>query len=267
MNRAGAFTHVPNWARRFLSQDPAEKTWTCATCGEITPFHFGQGWYARRRCACEQRAEELRQRQGVARTLGQVLTEAQRAQTYRWLGASWAAHELEEKTFTNFERHRQPAAFDRTRDFAFNPQGNLLLYGTFGLGKTHLLAAVANLRRAAGRPCLFASAVTLFDAIQERVSNDEDYQGLIKQAIQTPLLLLDDPDKPKWSAFREEIYYQLIDGRTRRGLPLAMTSNYAPAELDHVIGGAARSRLMMGIIPIPMSGSDYRFGVPSGDYS
>ncbi|MBO0793891.1 MAG: ATP-binding protein, partial [Ktedonobacteraceae bacterium] len=144
------------------------------------------------------------------------------------------------------------------RAFAFNPQGNLLLYGPYGLGKTHLLAALANLRRAAGRPCLFASAVTLFDAIQEQVSNNEDYHRLIKQAIQTPLLLLDDPDKPKWSEFREEIYYQLIDGRTRRGLPLALASNCAPAELDQYIGGAARSRLMMGMIPVPISGSDYR---------
>ncbi|MBO0779362.1 MAG: ATP-binding protein [Ktedonobacteraceae bacterium] len=260
MNRAGTFTHVPNWARRFLSQDPADKTWTCATCGEIEPFHFAPGWYARRRCACEQRAEELRQRQSVARTLGQVLTEAQRAQTYRWLGASWAAHDLEEKTFANFERQRQSAAFARVRAFAFNPQGNLLLYGPYGLGKTHLLAALANLRRSAGRPCLFASAVTLFDAIQERVSNNEDYQSLIKQALRTPLFLLDDPDKPKWSEFREEIYYQLIDGRTRKGLPLALASNCTPAELDQYIGGAARSRLMRDLFPLQMTGRDYRLG-------
>ncbi|MBO0795472.1 MAG: ATP-binding protein, partial [Ktedonobacteraceae bacterium] len=104
----------------------------------------------------------------------------------------------------------------------------------------------------------FASAVTLFDAIQERIRNDQDYHLLLKQAVQTPLLLLDDIDKPKVSAFRQEIYYQLIDGRTRRGLPLAISSNCPPAELDDYIGGAARSRLMMGIIPIQMSGIDYR---------
>ncbi|MBO0781744.1 MAG: ATP-binding protein [Ktedonobacteraceae bacterium] len=259
MKRAGGtFTHVPNWARRFLSQNPAEKTWTCDTCGEIEPFHFAQGWYARRRCACEERAEEQRQRQQVPRTLAEAIKDAQMAQTYTWLGAGWTASELEARTFSTFEQERQPEAFAEVRAFAIHPQGNLWLYGSYGVGKTHLLAALANLRRSAGRPCLFASAVTLFDAIQERIGNDQDYHLLLKQAVQTPLLLLDDIDKPKVSAFRQEIYYQLIDGRTRRGLPLAISSNCPPAELDDYIGGAARSRLMMGIIPIHLNGIDYR---------
>jgi DNA replication protein DnaC len=89
--------------------------------------------------------------------------------------------------------------------------------GSCGLGKTHLLATIANAHRAAERVCLFASAVRLFDAIQERLSQDRDYHDLLRRAIATPLLLLDDIDKLKASEFRQEVYYQIIDGRTLNG--------------------------------------------------
>ena len=42
---------APAWAKSRLSQDPAEKTWTCPVCGIIPPLAVADGWYARRPCA------------------------------------------------------------------------------------------------------------------------------------------------------------------------------------------------------------------------
>src|SRR5579859_359061 len=209
--------NIPNWMKSRMSQNPQEKTWTCETCGEIAPGTLVEGWYYRRRCACQERAEEQRCRQVIPRTLKQAVAETQITQTYTWLGRKWQEEDLEEKTFTTFERARQPKSFDQALAYARRPQGTLAFYGSYGLGKTHLLAAIANQCRQEKIPCLFASAVRLFDAIGERVSADQDYHDLLKRAITTPLLLLDDLDKPKVSAFRQEIYYQIIDGRTRAG--------------------------------------------------
>lgn len=255
-------TMIPEWAHQFLSQNPQDKTWECATCGTVPPLMLADGWYARRRCICEQQAEEMRQRDATPRTLAHALALSQFEQVYTWLGRSWVNEQdiqkLEASTFASFDRTQQPKGYEQARTFTAMPEGVLALYGDFGLGKTHLLAAIANAHRAAGRACLYASAVTLFDVIQDRIGQNLEYHDLLRRALSTPLLLLDDIDKPKASEFRQEVYYQIIDGRTRRNLPLAISSNGSPVQLEPYVGGAARSRLMMGLIPVPFNGVDYR---------
>lgn len=79
--------------------------------------------------------------------------------------------------------------------------------------------------------------------------------------MHTPLLILDDVDKLKPSEFRGATLHQIIHQRLNAGRPLAVSSNCMPHELDRVIGEAARSRLMMGLIPVQMSGEDYRLEI------
>lgn len=252
----------PNWASQYMSRDPIEKAWKCATCGTVPPFALLGGWYIRRRCQCEQDAEERRQRDATPRTLAQALAVAQLEQVYTWLGRSWVdsqdIQKLEACTFASFDRALQIEGYNQARKFTITPNGVLVFFGTFGLGKTHLLAAIANAHRTAGRACLYASAVTLFSAMQGRLDQGKDSHDLLHRALSTPMLLLDDIDKPKPSDFRQQVYYQIIDGRTRRGLPLAISSNEDPAKLEPYIGGAARSRLMMDLTPVPFTGMDYR---------
>jgi DNA replication protein DnaC len=84
---------------------------------------------------------------------------------------------------------------------------------------------------------------------------------LLRRAVQTPLLLLDDIDKLKPSEFREEVLYKLVNGRTTAGRPLAISSNCTPGDLERWGGKAGRSRLMTGLLPIQMNGADYRLEV------
>ena len=44
---------------------------------------------------------------------------------------------------------------------AIGPQGTLVLYGSYGTGKTHLLAAIANAVASRGQTCRFASTTLL----------------------------------------------------------------------------------------------------------
>ncbi|MGZ6367422.1 MAG: hypothetical protein ACXWPS_15855, partial [Ktedonobacteraceae bacterium] len=124
-----------------------------------------------------------------------------------------------------------------------------------------LLAAIANAVASSGRICRFASVVSLFDALQERIQIGQDYHELLRKAIEAPLLVLDDLDKLKPSEFREETLYKLLNGRCNAGLPLAISSNNAPNDLERWVGSAGRSRLMQGLIPVPMNGPDYRLEV------
>jgi DNA replication protein DnaC len=182
-----------------MSQNQAEKTWTCPKCGVIPPVAFANGWYSRRMCACERATLEERE----IEALKEEQRLARQAYTYTWLGKAWSESALLANTFATFRRERQAAAFDLAQAFASRPVGVLAFYGDFGTGKTHLLAAVTNAHIGSGLTCLFASVISLFDAIGERLEQRRDYHDLLKRAIQTPLLALDDIDKLKPSEFRE----------------------------------------------------------------
>src|SRR5205823_5881762 len=142
-----------------------------------------------------------------------------KALTYTWLGRAWAEPGLAAKTFETFHSTQQPIATATTRAWASRPQGILALYGSYGTGKTHLLAAIANAVAARGQACRFASTTLLFGAIQERIQQGEDYLDLFRRATSAPLLLLDDLDKLKPSEFREETLYTILNGRSVSGLP------------------------------------------------
>jgi DNA replication protein DnaC len=239
---------------RRASPDPTAKTWRCPVCGTILPREIKPGLYLRRSCACEEQQREEREAAGIR----QQIQAAQRAQTFGWMGQEWVEPHLEDFTFAAFDRRRHPLAFDQAHAFALAPHGTLALTGRYGSGKTHLLVAMANARREANLPCLYVSAVALFEAIQERIHQDREYHPLLQRAAKTPLLLIDDLDKPKPSEFRESIYYLLFNQRNLARLPLAITCNCHPRELERWIGGAALSRLMQGLIPLDMQGADYR---------
>ena len=247
---------VSEVVRRVASHDPASKTWVCPHCGEIPAKELRQapGYYIRQSCLCEERERE-RQAQRLRQD---AQTPANDAHRYTWMGRDWADLALLGKTFATFKRDRQPEAFEASQAFATHPHGSLVLFGGYGVGKTHLLAAIANAFHSSERSCLYVSAVALFEVIQERIQQDREYHDLLKRAIHAPLLLIDDLDKPKPSEFREAIYYLLIDKRTLAGRPLALSSNVTPPALERWIGGAARSRLLSMLCPVEMHGPDYR---------
>lgn len=253
---------VPDLIRRVASTDPAEKTWTCPHCGVVPPRELRRapGYYVRQPCPCEERR---RARQADSPGAAAHVTE-RREQRYTWVGREWADLALREKTFASFEQARQPSAYETVWQFARQPQGVLVLYGPYGVGKTHLLAAITNAFDQPGETCLYTSAVTLFEVLQERIQQKREYQDLLKQAFHARVLVIDDLDKPKPSDFRESIYYHLIDKRTLAGLPLVISANSAPAALERWIGGAAQSRLMLQICPVLMQGPDYRLQTRKG---
>src|SRR5437879_5446898 len=167
-----------------------------------------------------------------------------------------------QKTFENFDSRKQPKAYQSAKMFASYLKGTFVLDGTYGTGKTHLLAAICNAALRSEKPItsLFTTSATLFAAIQKRIGNNEDFQGLIQRAVLTPLLCLDDIDKTKWTEWREEIYFAIVDERTRRGLPIAISTNKLD-DLHKYTGGAVASRLKIGQIPVVLIGEDYRRGM------
>lgn len=251
-------------------QDIAAKTWECKKgemgtyrgitferqgCG-VLEARVALGRVIKRTCPCEEAAWHAREQQEVR----DAWLAQQVEQTYGWLGSRWADKSLVSKTFTNFEQQRQRLAYEAVLAYAETLAGTLVLHGTFGTGKTHLLSALCNyLRTRATNPSgsQFVTAPKLFNAIQERIGGHESYSRLIAQAIHTPLLVIDDIDKAKHTDFREEIYFEIIDERTKEGRPIAISTNRLD-DLAFFVGGACASRLSIGQMEIEMTGEDYR---------
>ena len=233
-----------------------EALYVCDVCGPVEPYHVKlTGRWLRQQCHCEiearQRRALLEWRQMQAREMARL--------TYDWLGDGRDDLPLCEKTFENFHEARQATAYDAALTFCADMEGRSLVLAseTFGTGKTHLLAAICNELRAVQKLSRFTPAPKFFRAISERIAEDRDYSGLIRAACNAPLLVLDDVDKATPSQWKMEIFYEILDERTKHGRATALSTNRL-ADLDRYIGGAACSRLSIGQIAVEMTGADFR---------
>ncbi len=123
------------------------------------------------------------------------------------------------------DRDNLDHAFERARRYAEAPSGWLVLTGTYGCGKTHLAAAIANHRQYAGEPAMFVTAPDLLDHLRATFSPDSrtSYDRLFHEVRNAPLLVLDDLDVENASPWAREKLFQLVDHRYRARLATVFT--------------------------------------------
>ncbi len=144
---------------------------------------------------------------------------------------------LDDMTFDTFhpegialppERQRTlRAAYEAARSFAEHPRGWLLLTGGFGVGKTHLAAAIGNAVVDHGQKAMFLLVPDLLDHLRASFAPDSDitYDALFDRLKNTPLLILDDLGSESATPWAQEKLFQLLNHRYMRRLPTVITSN------------------------------------------
>ncbi len=131
-------------------------------------------------------------------------------------------------------------AYNQARLFADSRQGWLLLQGSYGTGKTHLAAAIANQCVEAGIPTLFLTVPDLLDTLRFAFSSQEiSFEERFEEVRRAPMLILDDFGTQSATEWAREKLFQILNYRYINRLPLAVTTNLSLAELD----GRMRSRL------------------------
>lgn len=145
----------------------------------------------------------------------------------------------------------------QAQQFAASPRGWLVLMGTYGCGKTHLAAAVANTCVEYGMTTLFLTVPDLLDWL--RYSYDSDgtsFEERFEEIRNVGLLVLDDLGSQNATPWAAEKLFQIIDYRYSRKLPLVVTTNLSLDELDDRI----RSRLQDPDLAtrVRISAPDYR---------
>jgi DNA replication protein DnaC len=132
-------------------------------------------------------------------------------------------------------------AYKQAFAYAQQPQGWLILKGSYGCGKTHLAAAIANHQIEHGRPVLFVVVPDLLDHLRAAFSPDSPVTFDRRfEAIRTaPLLILDDFGAQSSTPWAQEKLYQILNHRYNAQLPTVITTNCELEDLD----ARLRSRL------------------------
>jgi len=152
--------------------------------------------------------------------------------------------ELKHLTFDNFKqrghiglRAVQAAsleqAYNQARMFAEQRKGWLLLSGTFGCGKTHLAAAIANFSVDLGIPTLFLTVPDLLDNLRFSYADPEaTFESRFDEIKNAPLLIMDDFGTQNATDWAQEKLFQILNYRYINKLPLVVTTNLMVREME-----------------------------------
>jgi DNA replication protein DnaC len=132
------------------------------------------------------------------------------------------------------ERESLKQAFLNAQKYAQNPQDWLVFTGTYGCGKTHLAAAIANHRVSQGHSALFVVVPDLLDHLRATFSPNSriSYDKRFEEVRTAPLLVLDDLGTESATPWAREKLFQLFDYRYNARLPTVITMQNSVEELE-----------------------------------
>ena len=155
-------------------------------------------------------------------------------------------------------------AYDAAHEFALKPDGWLLFTGTYGCGKTHLAASIANRRIENDQSAIFVVVPDLLDHLRSTFgpSSEASYDDLFDEVRNTTVLILDDLGVQGVTPWAQEKMFQILNHRYNSQLPTVLTTNQRLEELDQRL----RSRLQdLNLVHhIHIRAPDYRAGADLG---
>ncbi len=149
----------------------------------------------------------------------------------------------------NFNQHREQGT-------------GLILTGTVGTGKTHLVAAIAHELLSKLTTVVFQPTPLLLQRIKATYKKNatETEMDLFKVLSGCDLLILDDVGAEKWTEWMETTIYSIIDERYRQMAPVIITTNKKIPELRKQVGERSLDRLVEVSELVDMTGKSFRLG-------
>ena len=181
--------------------------------------------------------------------------------------SSGIGHLLKTQTFDNFvfDYYADPGEianiFNRCMEFAEKLNGNLLLMGGTGLGKTHLSSAIVGDALKNGRYAVYVTAADLLrDCEYEQFnrSRGDDSPDRTEKYRECELLVIDDLGAEMTNQFTMSALYTILNDRISRGAATLVSTNLGPAELRERYIDRIASRLLGDFEVYPFHGTDIR---------
>lgn len=187
----------------------------------IAPNPFGDPFLVGIRCQCAKEADRQQEEAD------------QREKNEDLRRRAFDTDGMNEKTFANDDGDT-PTLSIIARNYAERIAGTdktkwsgLLLFGEVDGGKSYAAAAVVNELTDRGIPCLMRTIISLANDLFKT----DDKNAYLSSLDRYRLLVLDDLGAERDSAWMFEVIYQIIDYRTRSGLPMLITANLTWEEI------------------------------------
>jgi DNA replication protein DnaC len=192
----------------------------------------------------EEMDERLRSRLADPALAQVYVVEEWQSPALQRLGAGLSAGLVAGMTFESFDPRGMASdemsleslrnALEFARGFAREPSGWLVYTGTYGCGKTHLAAAVANACHGSGQTVYFVVVPDLLDHLRATYNPDSrvGYDELFEAIRTAPVLILDDLGAHSSTPWAQEKLFQLINHRYNARLPTVITTNLMVEDLD-----------------------------------
>lgn len=268
----GILPPPPGFTSLVQFNSEAEAWRTCPICGQqIAPKKRAtkavgaiETWFAQK-CPCEiaefqRQKEEERARQFQAARYAKLTT--LQTECYCWLPAEeWQMPTLTRHSFDSYlvTENWQRQALNEVQAYFAEPYGVLVLEGSYGVGKTHLLAALANELIKQGKMVRWVKTNYWIEAINDCFASNpkRNHQPLLAKMKLPYLAIFDDMDKARGTESRHDWWQSVIDYRVENELPIAISTNRFE-ELESYIGKAAADRLKTAQTRVSMYGKSYR---------
>jgi DNA replication protein DnaC len=177
-----------------------------------------------------------------------------------------------DKTFSNFKATNKnlEKALSKVKDYALNfvrdykerkDIKSLLISGSVGTGKTHLVAGIidylARLLKRQGVSIVFTTAINIIRQIKFSFDN-RNFEETV-EALQYPaLLVIDDIGSEYGSEFAKEILFSIIDYRYSEMLPTVITTNLNLSTLRERAGNDRLISRLLEYDMLTIESKDYR---------
>lgn len=119
---------------------------------------------------------------------------------------------------------------------------SILMYGSPGLGKTHLSLAIASVVLERGYSVIYASLPQLLRIIEAETFGRSDKDSF-SSVSECDLLIIDDLGAEMSKEFNASMIYEIVNSRICRGLPMIVSTNYNPEKLEAYYSDKLCSRL------------------------
>ena len=198
-------------------------------------------------CECQ---KENQQRSTVQRLYTISNLDAYRDMTF----ASFDISGLNNKDEVN---NTLEVTFNTTQNYARHLNGWLLLMGSYGCGKTHLAAAIANEVVSMGVQTLFLTVPDLLDWLRYSFGSQEtSYESRFEEIKNIRFLVLDDLGTQNTTPWAREKLFQILNHRYTHKLPTVITTNTALNEIDERMASRMQDREL--VIKLQIDAPDFR---------
>lgn len=135
--------------------------------------------------------------------------------------------------------------------------GSAVIYGSNGVGKTHLAYATCEYQARQGKLAGYILAFDFFNEIRNSFSNGST-DKVVGKYHRYDLLVIDEIDKTQGTPTEFVYLYSLINERYNYMKPTILITNATPSEFAAIIGESALDRVASEGKVIDLTGDNYR---------